>query len=238
MCVWLCDLSRSRQRMFALFPLPIQASITFDIDLQNPFYFCFLFLFCLNVLFFFLLYFFFYFHSSLRHLQYWFGKYFFIDWISIKLGSLHHSSRQVGLHSARSSQELWSKQIISPSSWFNFCFGCDVGGSDFWDPWYWSSPPPSPPPPQSNLVRMSWITLVARSVAVMSSSLREAALSHSADITWFYIFLISCISNLLLRFAFLFWFSFKDCLLTCSPTRPVCCSIRQVRCLHLWIGRR
>ena len=41
MCVRLCDLSRSRQRMFALFPLPIQASITFDIDLQNPFYFCF-----------------------------------------------------------------------------------------------------------------------------------------------------------------------------------------------------
>ena len=25
-------------------------------------------------------------------------------------------------------------------------------------------------------------------------------------------------------------------LLTCSPTRPVCCSIKQVRCLHLWMN--
>ena len=36
-----------------------------------------------------------------------------------------------------------------------------------------------------NLVKISWITFVARSVAVISSSLKEVALSHSAAITWF-----------------------------------------------------
>ena len=40
------------------------------------------------------------------------------------------------------------------------------------------------------------------------------------------------VQNRNLKPAFFSFFSFSE--LTCSPTRPVCWSMRQVRCLHLW----
>ena len=74
---------------------------------------------------------------------------------------------------------------------------------------YWlrtSSFIPSSWPAESQVsagIRVSTSVMVAvlRSVAVMSSSCREAAFSHSAVVTW-------------------------------SPTSPVCCSSRHLRCLQ------